>query len=277
PINSPLPSTVSTDQSVHLPPPGLLSPPRLPSGPPATAPLVISGPAPRGAVPAAGEERPPRRRSDREPEVKRRGDMAAAGADSDPAVSTCAHCQREIPSSNIDLHSVHCARNLQKCQHCGEMVPRKLMDEHYDENHAPMNCTLCKETIERESWDLHKSEKCPQRMVACEYCEFELPAIDLNEHQDVCGNRTEHCQTCRKYIRLREWIGHEMQCHTNSNGSAGTSSARTIPEREIRPPPPVRPARPAHGSQHKRLLFTIAVTGIAVMVGSILFQRDESF
>lgn len=46
--------------------------------------------------------------------------------------------QREIPSSNIDLHSVHCARNLQKCQHCGEMVPRKLMDEHYDESHAPV-------------------------------------------------------------------------------------------------------------------------------------------
>ncbi|KAG2551802.1 XIAP-associated factor 1-like isoform X1 [Panicum virgatum] len=208
--------------------------------------------------------------------------MAAAGADTDPAaaapaVSTCAHCQREIPSSNIDLHSVHCARNLQKCQHCGEMVPRKLMDEHYDENHAPMNCTLCKDTIERESWDLHKSEKCPQRMVACEYCEFELPAVDMNEHQDVCGNRTEYCQTCKKYIRLREWIGHEIQCHTNSNGSAETSSARTIPEREVRPPAPVRPARPAHGSQHKRLLFTIAVTGIAVMVGSILFQRDESF
>nr|ACG34990.1 TRAF type zinc finger domain containing 1 [Zea mays] len=211
--------------------------------------------------------------------------MAAAAADSDPAaavadMSTCAHCQREIPSSNIDLHSVHCARNLQKCQHCGEMIPRKLMDEHYDANHAPISCSLCKETIERVRWDLHKGEKCPQRIVACEYCEFELPAVDLHEHQDVCGNRTELCQTCRKYIRLREWIGHEIQCHTSSNGSADTSSARAIPERELRPPPPVRPARPArpaHASPHKRLLFTIAVTGIAVMVGSILFQRDESF
>ncbi|XP_066387930.1 uncharacterized protein [Miscanthus floridulus] len=254
--------------------------------------------------------------------------MAAAAADSDPAaavaaMSTCAHCQREIPSSNIDLHSVHCARNLQKCQHCCEMIPRKLMDEHYDENHAPINCSLCKETIERESWDLHKGEKCPQRIVACEYCEFELPAVDLHEHQDVCGNRTELCQTCRKYIRLCEWIGHETQCHTNSNGSADTSRAypaqrapalcgvwgrvsvasltlacamrgdrdsnpgpsghrraRAIPERVLRPPPPVRPARPAHpahASPHKRLLFTIAVTGIAVMIGSILFQRDESF
>ncbi|CAN6374024.1 unnamed protein product, partial [Urochloa humidicola] len=81
---------------------------------------------------------------------------------------------REIPSSNIALHSVHCARNLQKCEHCRDMIPTKLMDEHYDENHAPMNCSLCKCTIERELWDLHTSIQCPQRMLACQYCEFEL-------------------------------------------------------------------------------------------------------
>ncbi|CAN6200094.1 unnamed protein product [Urochloa humidicola] len=112
----------------------------------------------------------------------------AAAADSDPIAvitSTCAHCQREIPSSNIALHSVHCARNLQKCEHCRDMIPTKLMDEHYDENHAPMNCSLCKCTIERELWDLHTSIQCPQRMLACQYCEFELPAVDLLEHQEV--------------------------------------------------------------------------------------------
>jgi hypothetical protein len=48
------------------------------------------------------------------------------------------YSQREVPSSNIALHSAHCARNLQKCEHCGDMVARKLMDEHYDENHAPV-------------------------------------------------------------------------------------------------------------------------------------------
>jgi hypothetical protein len=46
--------------------------------------------------------------------------------------------------------------------------------------------------------------------------------------KDVCGNRTELCQTCRKYIRLREWIGHEIQCHTSSNGSADTSRYKQI-------------------------------------------------
>uniref|UniRef100_K4A0C9 TRAF-type domain-containing protein n=2 Tax=Setaria italica TaxID=4555 RepID=K4A0C9_SETIT len=192
---------------------------------------------------------------------------AMAAADSDPTVtaSTCANCQREIPSSNIALHSVHCARNLQKCEHCGDMVPRKLMDEHYNENHAPMNCSLCKCTVERGLWDLHTGIQCPQRMLACQYCEFELPVIDLLEHQDVCGNRTEYCETCRKYIRLREWIGHELQFHTGSNSSDGASAAAE--------PKPARPA--AHGSHRKQLLLTIAIAGFAVLIGSILYQRKD--
>jgi hypothetical protein len=48
-----------------------------------------------------------------------------------------------------------------------------------------VNCSLCKHSIERELWDLHASIRCPQRMLACQYCEFELPAVDLFEHQ-VC-------------------------------------------------------------------------------------------
>uniref|UniRef100_A0A804MTN8 TRAF-type domain-containing protein n=1 Tax=Zea mays TaxID=4577 RepID=A0A804MTN8_MAIZE len=63
--------------------------------------------------------------------------MEAADSESVISTFTCPHCQREVPSSNIALHSAHCARNLQKCEHCGDMVARKLMDEHYDENHAP--------------------------------------------------------------------------------------------------------------------------------------------
>ncbi|KAL6657107.1 hypothetical protein ACP70R_004887 [Stipagrostis hirtigluma subsp. patula] len=214
-----------------------------------------------------------------------------AAADSDHAVdtSTCAHCQREIPLPNIALHSAHCARNLQKCEHCGDMVPRKLMDEHYDENHAPVNCSLCKRTIERELWDLHTGIQCPQRMLVCQYCEFELPAVDLFEHQDVCGNRTEYCQTCRKYIRLREWIGHEIQFHTNSttelssdrtmlDNATAAAAEQPVAEKEEHAPAateqPVRPA--ANGSQRKQLLLTIAITGIAVLIGSILYQKKGS-
>lgn len=31
--------------------------------------------------------------------------------------------------------------------------------------------------------------------------------------------------------------------------------------------------RPAFGLKHKQLLLTIAITGLAVLIGSVLFQR----
>lgn len=46
-----------------------------------------------------------------------------------------------------------------------------------------MICSLCQKTVQRELWDLHKGLQCPQRMLACQYCDFELPAADIYEHQ----------------------------------------------------------------------------------------------
>lgn len=128
--------------------------------------------------------------------------------------------------------------------------------------------------VERELWDLHTGIQCPQRMLACQYCEFELPAVDLFEHQDVCGNRTEYCQTCRKYIRLREWIGHELQFHTGSNAGAELSSdGAPVAAAAAAEQPGPKPAQPAAGSQGKQLLLAIAIAGIAILIGSILYQR----
>ncbi|KAJ0748743.1 putative Zinc finger, RING/FYVE/PHD-type [Helianthus annuus] len=76
---------------------------------------------------------------------------------------------------------------------------------------------------------VHKGEKCPKRIVTCDYCEFPLPAIDLFEHQEVCGNRTELCHLCNRYIRLRERAAHEVAC----NGAPPE-----IPRFEEHPPPP---------------------------------------
>ncbi|XP_073002744.1 uncharacterized protein [Typha latifolia] len=187
---------------------------------------------------------------------------------SESVTTTCGHCERDIPASNIDLHYAHCSRNLQKCSFCGDMVPRKHIDEHYDESHTPVNCSLCNETVERESWPLHKGEKCPQRIVTCQYCEFPLPSVDLFKHQEICGNRTEYCHVCNKYVRLREQIEHEIQFHGNSNDTAESSRDRIISEQEER-----APGRQDRDPSPKRLLFTIAITGIAVLIGSFLFQR----
>ncbi|KAK6940271.1 hypothetical protein RJ641_029802 [Dillenia turbinata] len=155
---------------------------------------------------------------------------------------------RAIPSSNIALHYAHCSRNLERCKICGDMVPKRHADEHYLNTHAPLDfvvhlprrkillvssshsllpelvsCSLCSKTMDRESLDSHKGENCPQRIVTCEYCEFPLPAVDLFEHQEFCGNRTEYCQLCSRYIRLRERAVHETTCNGVSDTSVGSS------------------------------------------------------
>ncbi|CAK9163646.1 unnamed protein product [Ilex paraguariensis] len=193
-----------------------------------------------------------------------------AVASSDQTTSICSHCDRAIPSSNIDLHYAHCSRNLERCKVCGDMVPKKYADEHFLSTHAPVSCSLCSETMEREVLAVHKGENCPQRIVTCEYCEFPLPAIDLFEHQEVCGNRTEYCHLCCRYIRLRERNGHESRCNgvqantSESSRDAGHAAAEREDGAQRRQP---------NVFSRRRLLFSIAITGIAVLLGSLLFQR----
>lgn len=152
---------------------------------------------------------------------------------SDQATSICSHCDRAIPSFNLDLHVAHCLRNLEKCKICGDMVPKKHEDEHFLSTHARVSCSCCNKTMEREVLAVHKDESCPQRIVACEYCEFPLPAIDLFIHQDVCGNRTELCHLCSRYIRLRERNVHESRCNGGINNVAESSSDGAIPSSNL--------------------------------------------
>ncbi|XP_044510269.1 XIAP-associated factor 1-like isoform X2 [Mangifera indica] len=192
--------------------------------------------------------------------------MAMANA-SGETTKICSHCDRYIPSSNIDLHFVHCSRNLERCKECGDMIPKKHAEEHFLNTHAPVACSQCSETMEREILAIHKGENCPQRIVTCEFCEFPLPAIDLAEHQEVCGNRTELCHLCNRYIRLRERYNHEIRCTGVPENVVGPSSVGAA-ERDQGPQ-----RRPPNDFSRKRLLLTIAITGIAVLLGSLFFHR----
>ncbi|TKY56353.1 XIAP-associated factor 1 [Spatholobus suberectus] len=190
---------------------------------------------------------------------------------SDQDTSICAHCDRAIPAANIELHYAHCSRNLEKCKVCGDMVPRKNAEDHYLSTHAPVSCSLCSETMERDILDIHKGENCPQRIVTCEFCEFPLPAIDLAEHQEVCGNRTELCHLCNKYVRLRERFSHEARCNGIQDSSLGSSRNVREAEREEG-----ARRRRQNDFSTRRLLFTIAITGIAVILGSFFYRGRQN-
>ncbi|KAL6493155.1 hypothetical protein OROGR_032914 [Orobanche gracilis] len=122
--------------------------------------------------------------------------------------------------------------------------------------------------MDRDILDVHKGNNCPQRIVTCEFCEFPLPASDLLEHQEVCGNRTEICNLCNKYIRLQERHDHEIRCTGFGNNNAESSRNARPPERAG-----AAPITQPWEFSPRRLMFTIAITGIAVLLGSIFFQR----
>ena len=42
--------------------------------------------------------------------------------------------------------------------------------------------------------------------------------------QDICGNRTEYCNPCGKYVTLCENIAHDLQFHEGSSDGTGDSS-----------------------------------------------------
>jgi len=79
------------------------------------------------------------------------------------------------------------------------------------------------------------------RMMDCEYCELQFKAMDLCEHQDSCGSRTDVCEKCQQYVMLKEMKSHlENMCisvvqpngrrshptnvgETNNNNGGGTT------------------------------------------------------
>ncbi|KAJ7532084.1 hypothetical protein O6H91_14G071400 [Diphasiastrum complanatum] len=137
-------------------------------------------------------------------------------------------------------------------------------------------CSLCGAKMERVMIMSHEHDKCPQRLLACVYCEFPVAAADLETHSNVCGSRTELCIPCGKYVRLRERIGHDLQYHSQNN-ETGTSSrdytllqsVPSVSDIPRRPDPHRRPASTAS----RQLLVTFVVTGVAILIGTVLFQR----
>lgn len=188
------------------------------------------------------------------------------------STSHCAHCERQVPSTNFDLHAVHCKRNLERCNICREMVAKSRAEEHYNDVHAPVRCSQCDQSMERELLILHKNEKCPQRMVECSFCDFPVAAIDLDAHADHCGNRTEMCIPCGKYVRLRERFAHDLQYHDESENDSASSSRNNTPWNQ--PANPDGRRNPSPGTASKRtLIATFAITGMAIIIGTFVLQK----
>lgn len=53
----------------------------------------------------------------------------------------------------------------------------------------------------------HKT-RCDFKPKPCQYCTVEMPLVSLIEHEEDCGNRTEPCTDCNKFVRIKDFTRH---------------------------------------------------------------------
>ncbi|ERL87852.1 hypothetical protein D910_05240 [Dendroctonus ponderosae] len=67
-------------------------------------------------------------------------------------------------------------------------------------------------------------------LLACRYCELELPKLELEEHENYCGSRTDKCLDCGELVMFKN-----KQAHWESNHAR--SRSRDEPSHHLSPSP----------------------------------------
>ena len=123
------------------------------------------------------------------------------------------------------MHVAFCQRNVHRCDACGELVQRSEKDAHEAScGAAPVQCE-CGESVTKATLERHKAEACLHRMVECEFCEVGFTCVELMDHSEYCGSRTENCAACLMLVQLRNMDRHiSSNCELYGVGAASAAS-----------------------------------------------------
>jgi hypothetical protein len=105
-------------------------------------------------------------------------------------------------------------------------VARKELQAYELEVHAKVQYPHCSKEFEKAALALHQ---CPRIPKQCDLCELTVPGDLLAAHRDECGNRTEQCVKCKKFIPKKSKL------HTDFLAHGLSSCVSDAPSREIRP------------------------------------------
>lgn len=125
--------------------------------------------------------------------------------------AACSNCRREIPKPSIATHEAFCRRNNVTCELCDQVIRAADRSSHFEEVHKGVTCA-CGESMEIRFLPTHKHQECLHRLRACKFCKLKKKLVDLPEHEDYCGSRTEKCPKCQRFISIKDFAA-----HTSSN------------------------------------------------------------
>lgn len=61
-----------------------------------------------------------------------------------------------------------------------------------------------------------KYENKSSGMLACKYCDLELPKLELDDHENYCGSRTDKCMECGELVMFKDKQAHMASNHGNT-------------------------------------------------------------
>ncbi len=79
-------------------------------------------------------------------------------------------------------------------------MARKDLQAYELEVHAKVQCPHCNKEFGRAALALHQCPRIPRQ---CDLCELTVPGDTFAAHRDECGNRTEQCVKCKKFLLRR--------------------------------------------------------------------------
>ena len=113
----------------------------------------------------------------------------------------CKNCRSNVPTPVWELHETTCERHRWYCDVCEQPFPKNDREQHNQNYHAMIPCE-CGEKVEVRKMADHKKVDCSRRLIPCMYCDCPTFHCELQEHEFVCGSRTEPCEYCKKRFRL---------------------------------------------------------------------------
>lgn len=142
----------------------------------------------------------------------------------------CLNCNKWIPKPAFTMHSITCVRKNWSCPICLQVLPKSHqnthshcprcglalhsanIDKHLHFAHRKVKC-LCGMEFESEVLSVHQSEECIFRLVCCKFCDRRLPFKEMEDHETMCGGKSELCVICHKPVSKRKMTNHMAAFH----------------------------------------------------------------
>ncbi|CAF1456446.1 unnamed protein product [Adineta steineri] len=131
------------------------------------------------------------------------------------------------------------------CEYCYEGVSWEHYEKHIkacqNEEHERLQrkpttntgatpCKFCKKFMSLVGILYHQENNTSKRFISCSFCDEKLPSSSLGEHLMMCGNKTDECPRCKKFIRRAVYAYHyENNCANLDNLDNDTNDTTIQP------------------------------------------------